>query len=266
MTTKLKIICRLCNENWDVTPANHIHLKSGCPNCKKEKHQKRMNFTILSVEEFVSRSNKIHNNKFDYSRTVYQNSNKKVKIICKEHGEFEQWPQDHMNGRGCTRCSGVNKKTTEEFVEEAKQIFSNFDFSLVEYINAHTPVEIICPEHGVFLKKPNAILNKIGCEKCGTDRMLQTKIIKGIITDPKDRSDYENYRKKVWKISNQQYKLHKDKINPENLPRNLKYHLDHKYSIQQGWINGKTAEEIGDWTNLQILDGIENRKKGNKIF
>jgi len=225
-----------------------------------------MNSAVLSTEEFISRSKEMHGNKFDYSMSEYRGSNTKIKILCPIHGEFEQWPQDHMNGRGCEKCSGVKKKTTEEFISQAKSIFPQFDYSLVEYVNAHTPVKIICPEHNEFLQKPNAILNHIGCEKCGIERMLQTKIERKIIADPADKTEYENYRRKVWRISNQQYKLHKDKINPENLPRSLKYHLDHIYSIQQGWVNGKPAEEIGHWTNLQILEGTENRKKGNKLI
>lgn len=265
--TKIEIKCNTCNHEWFVSPANHIGpQKSGCPMCKKIAHQKRMNLTILSTEEFSSRANKIHNNKFDYSKSKYVGSNVKIKIICPTHGEFEQWPQDHMRGIGCASCNGVKKKTSEEFIAQAKEIFPHFDYSLVNYLNAHAAVEIICPRHGIFLQKPNAILNKIGCEKCGTERMLQTKIRNGTIIDPANLSAYQLYRRKIWRITNQQYKLHKDKINPENLPRSLKYHLDHKYPIQQGWINGKTAEEIGDWTNLQILEGMGNRRKSNKII
>lgn len=266
MNEKVEIGCYSCGNFWNVSPGNHIGLKSGCPFCKISNQIQRNKDSSLSTLEFITRSNARHNFKFDYSKTEYINSKTKVKIICPTHGEFEQWPQDHMRGIGCLSCSGVKKKTTDEFIIEAKKLFPHFDYSLVDYVNAHAPIKIICPTHGKFLQKPNAILNNVGCEKCSIDRMLQTKIERGIITDPKDKTDYENYRRKVWRISNQQYKLYKDKVNPENHPRSLKYHLDHKYPIQQGWVNGKTAEEIGNWTNLQILEGIANRKKGNKII
>ena len=265
-STKIIVTCRACNNEWTVLPGNHIgQRKSGCPQCKKIKHQKRMTDSILSSSEFLSRSILIHGNKFDYSKTQYINSNTKIKIVCPVHGEFKQWPQDHMNGTGCSMCSGVKKKTTAEFISQANKIFPHFDYSLVEYKNAHTPVKIICSEHGEFFQKPNAILNHIGCEKCGISRMLKTKIQNGTIIDPANLSEYQSYRREVWRISNRSYKLYKDKINPENLPRSLKYHLDHIYSISQGWINGKPAEDIGHWSNLQILEGISNRKKGSKI-
>lgn len=267
MTTKIKIVCRKCGNMWECIPSNHVSgRKAGCPVCKISNQRTRNKKSVLTNLEFISRSNRAHNFKFDYSETEYVNSNTKVKIICPIHGKFEQWPQDHMRGVGCLSCSGVKKKTTKEFITEAKKIFSHFDYSLVDYVNAHTPVKIICPTHGEFLQKPNSILNNIGCEKCSVDRQLQTKIERGIITDPKDKTDYENYRRAVWRVSNRNYKLHKDKINPKNYRRSLRYHLDHKYPIQKGWINGKTPEEIGHWSNLQILEGKENRSKGSKIL
>ena len=265
--TKITVRCRSCNNEWSVTPGNHTGpRKSGCPVCKISNQVKRNTESSLSQTEFITRCKNAHGNNFDYSETRYVNSNTKVRIKCYIHGEFEQWPQDHMRGIGCPVCSGVKKKSTEEFVAEAKKIFPEFDYSLVNYHNAHAKVEIICPTHGIFKQKPNAILNGVGCKECSVNRALETKIKNGTISNPEDRTDYENYRKKVWRISNRNYKLHKEKINPENLPRSIKYHLDHIYPIQKGWINGKSAEEIGDWRNLQILEAAKNRKKGSKIL
>jgi hypothetical protein len=197
---------------------------------------------------------------------VYLGSYKKIAIKCRTHGEFWQWPNDHRYGRGCPKCAGNKRKTTSEFIEQASKIFPHFDYSLVIYKSALKHVSIICPTHGVFYQKPNAILNKVGCNACSLSRSLNTKIERKVIRDPKDIPEYEKYRRRVWQISNQNYKLHKNKINPENLPRGVKYHLDHKYSIQQGWVNGKPAENIGSCENLQILEAQTNRRKGNKCI
>jgi hypothetical protein len=262
--TKIEIACNTCFHTWTVTPGNHVGPKrSGCPQCKAT-NSKARNKSLFNTEWFIEKSNKRHKNRYDYSKTEYINNESKISILCKEHGIFEQWPSDHINGRGCLECSGVRKKTTEEFIEEARKIFPQFDYSLVEYSTAHIPVKLVCPIHGEFKQKPNAILNHIGCTKCGILRMLSTKVANGDIRAPEDMSAAEAYRKHVWRISNQQYKIHKDKINPENLQRSLKYHLDHKYSIQQGWQNNVPAEIIGGWKNLQILEGKKNRQKGNK--
>ena len=61
----------------------------------------------------------------------------------------------------------MKKKTTEQFIVDAKQVHGNrYDYSKVEYINAHTKICIICPTHGEFWQKPNAHLNGCGCPKC----------------------------------------------------------------------------------------------------
>ena len=50
----------------------------------------------ISTQEFINRSNIIHNNKYDYSLVNYVHSKKKVKIICNIHGMFEQIGRAHV--------------------------------------------------------------------------------------------------------------------------------------------------------------------------
>ena len=109
----------------------------------------------LTTEEFVQRARKVHGNKYDYSKVEYLNNRTKVCIICPEHGEFWQTPDSHMSGNKCPKCSGTKKLTTEEFIEQARKIHGNkYDYSKVEYINNHSKVCIICPEHGEFWQTP----------------------------------------------------------------------------------------------------------------
>lgn len=56
------------------------------------------------MKTFIEKSNKIHNNKYDYSKVNYTGSKNKITIICSEHGEFEQRPNEHVRGRGCRKC------------------------------------------------------------------------------------------------------------------------------------------------------------------
>ena len=51
----------------------------------------------LTIDEFIKISNIKHNNKYDYSLSIYINSRTKVKIICPIHGEFEQNINKHLN-------------------------------------------------------------------------------------------------------------------------------------------------------------------------
>jgi len=49
----------------------------------------------LTNLEFISKCIIKHDNKYDYSKTIYKTSKEKVTIVCKIHGEFEQKANDH---------------------------------------------------------------------------------------------------------------------------------------------------------------------------
>ena len=53
---------------------------------------------------FIKKYRKIHGDKYDYSKVDYINNHTKVCIICPEHGEFWQVPNNHLNGYGCPKC------------------------------------------------------------------------------------------------------------------------------------------------------------------
>lgn len=88
--------------------------------------------------------------------------------------------------------------TTKEFVEKAQNIHGNkYDYSKVNYINSHTKVCIICPEHGEFWMLPSnhykqncpvcAQLQRSNSRKIGTEAFIkQAKEVHG---------DYYDYSK-----------------------------------------------------------------------
>jgi len=122
-------------------------------------------------EEFKEKSNITHNAKYDYSLSVYTNSSTKIKILCPEHGVFEQTPNSHIMGSGCSKCSGNAKKTNSQFVIEAKSKHGNkYDYSLVKYKNANKGVDINCYKHGIFKQNPSNHLRGEGCPLCGNDK------------------------------------------------------------------------------------------------
>lgn len=127
------------------------------------------------TEVFVHKANQVHNNRYDYSESIFEHSQKDVKIICKIHGSFFQKPNNHLNGTGCMACSIDSRKSTkEDFIEKANRKYNNkFDYSLVNYIDRLTPVEIICPTHGTFSQRPDVHLTSSvwGCRSCGNESM-----------------------------------------------------------------------------------------------
>ena len=120
-----------------------------------------------SNDEFIREVQLIHHNRYDYSKLEYVNNKTKVCIICPDHGEFWQIPSDHLNGKGCPQCAGNVRYNKDTFVEKAKNIHNDrYDYSKVQYVNAHTKVCIICTEHGEFWQTPNNHLNGNGCPLC----------------------------------------------------------------------------------------------------
>jgi len=121
----------------------------------------------LTTEEFIQKAIVIHGNKYNYSKVDYKKSSEKVKIICPIHGEFEQRPNNHLQGKICNICGNVYQDKNI-FIFKASQIHNNFyDYSLVEYKNCRTKIKIICPIHGEFEQRPNDHLNqKSGCPIC----------------------------------------------------------------------------------------------------
>lgn len=64
------------------------------------------------------------------------------------------------------------------FVEEARKIHGDkYDYSKVEYINNHTKICIICPEHGEFWQVPSGHLRGRGCPKCGLKSISEKKLL-----------------------------------------------------------------------------------------
>jgi hypothetical protein len=100
----------------------------------------------MNTKEFINKANSIHDNKYDYSKVNYINSQIPITIICPEHGEFEQIPNNHLSKtQGCFKCFG-NVYNTETFKQKCSIIHNNkYDYSKVNYINSKKPVTIICP-------------------------------------------------------------------------------------------------------------------------
>ena len=166
--TKIKVKCKICGNEWEVTPNNLLNGK-GCPECGKQKTKQAR---LKSIDEFVEEANIIHNFKYDYSKFQYTSSHIKGTVICPIHGEFEITPANHLSGKQCPKCAleqrtKIRSSTTEEFIEKAKKVHGyKYNYSKAEYINNHIPIIIICSKHGEFLQQPNNHLQGKGCPMC----------------------------------------------------------------------------------------------------
>ena len=127
-------------------------------------------------ETFIEKARAIHRGKYDYSKVNYKTAKTKIIIGCKDHGDFEQTPSNHLSRYNCQRCANNGKMTTEQYVSRASVAHANkYDYSQVNYVNADKKITIICKEHGEFEQIPDFHLNrKCGCPKCANNVTLTT--------------------------------------------------------------------------------------------
>ncbi len=116
-------------------------------------------------DDFISKSIKIHGDKYDYSLINYINMKTNIKIICDKHGLFEQRPDLHLK-KGCKDCF-ISERGIRTFLKKAKEIHENkYDYDIYSYINRTSKIIIKCKEHGDFLQTPHKHLQGRGCPYC----------------------------------------------------------------------------------------------------
>jgi len=212
-----------------------VHLNgSGCKKCSDESF-------ATKTHEFIKNAKKMHGDKYDYLLVYYKNAHTKVKIICPIHGEFEQIPNSHLNGHGCPRCGGTNKKTKEEFIEQSKKINNlKFDYSLVEYINDKKKIKLRCIEHNIIFEvTPNQHLKqKYGCSICNNRNHRLNKIKRVEENKSNNYPLAPLFNKKACEIFN-------------NISKNENIHIQHAMNGGEYYI-----KELGYW--LDGYDEINN--------
>lgn len=194
--TKVCIVCPIHGEFWQ-RPGDHM-LGRGCRFCYGNE---KMTNVI-----FIEKARKIHGDKYDYSKIEYNGNKSKVCIICSEHGEFWQRPNDHLTGYGCPYCGNNIKKTTEQFIKQAIEIHGKkYDYSKVEYKGARKKVCIICPIHGEFWQEPANHLNGSNCPycNCGNKSKMENNIrseleAKKINFEQQKTFDWLKYKKSLF--------------------------------------------------------------------
>lgn len=93
-----------CREHGDFTqhPRSHQRGHDGCPRC---------NGWSMSVSQFKERAPK---GKYDYSEVLFRTTKDRVRILCPQHGEFDQVADSHLRGfEGCKGCQSTGSSKGE---------------------------------------------------------------------------------------------------------------------------------------------------------
>lgn len=139
--TPVTIICPIHGE-FQQRPHNHL-IGKGCALCGKN---------YMTTEEFIRRASQVHDNRYDYSKTIYKNQRTKVTIIDPVYGEFQQLPDNHLSGQGhptvgheknAVRYKALDTQSVIECFHIAHPE-GGYDYSKVKYVDSTTPVTVIC--------------------------------------------------------------------------------------------------------------------------
>lgn len=99
----------------------------GCKQCGiKRRAEKRRGVSFptkipaaVRGSSFIQKAEKLHNGKYDYSAVDYATSQQPVDIICPKHGKFQQTPNNHLQGKGCLKCTCNAISRVEQSLKDA---------------------------------------------------------------------------------------------------------------------------------------------------
>lgn len=168
-----------CKKHGDFPQRPSSHIKgAGCKKCANERGSLKKTFT---KEKFIEKAKLKHGDIYDYSLVDYKGSQENIIIICKKHGNFNQQPNNHLQGDGCRSCAGekignLTRKTNEKFIKESIEKHGDtYIYDKVIYVNTHSKVIIGCKKHGDFSQNPSDHLTGRGCPECGKIKAHDTQ-------------------------------------------------------------------------------------------
>ena len=163
---KVVIICPIHGE-FEQTPNNH-KMGKGCNTCAGR---------VVTKNEVILQFSETHSDTYDYSLFEYNGTDTKSKIICREHGVFEQTPYCHKNGMGCPKCIG-RYTTLDELIPLFKKVHGDkYNYSEVNFVDKASVIKIICPNHGAFNQLPMKHAKGAGCPKCHGHNFSNEEVI-----------------------------------------------------------------------------------------
>lgn len=153
-----------------------------CPKCSKAIYAKIVGKTLVSKHSF---DKYVDLEKYEPLEN-YNGAGVLTRFKCKIHNiEFVAKP---CRCFGCDMCKKEHHYKwekdwrhieQEEIIRRCKAIHPEYNYSLVKYTNATTPIDIICPKHGIFRMTYANLTNKTKPQKCPfCSKMCTSKISK----------------------------------------------------------------------------------------
>jgi len=153
--------------------------------------------------------------KYLFDRYKFIGITKPIELGCKIHGYNSKPCYKFLIPQGCKDCAPNKRLDLKELIIEFNKTHNNFyDYSKAICIGAHSKIEIICPEHGIFWQTPSAHRTQ-KCPDCGEEirRKNKKKTTKWVLEKFKEKHGDKKYKYPNFDMNN--IKNMKEKIDIE---------------------------------------------------
>jgi hypothetical protein len=189
--THITIICKK-HGAFRQSPDKHLNSIVPCSECLK-KHR------LKTAKERVEKMKGKRFKPFEFYRNLYKNKydlnieyvsghgfNAVVRISCDKHGYEElSLPNLRMrSNKSCSKCTKVKIgdkkiKSKEMTHEELKKLHPNLIFDMTNYSKRTDKIKCYCPEHGLFIKSVQKLIQRQPCPKCTNKKLIDMGLLPG---------------------------------------------------------------------------------------
>ncbi len=181
---KIEIKCLLHKKTFFQTSNNHFNSKYPCEDCKTD--YKRTLFSD-GINGFTNKMESKFGSVFDFTNTIYQNQNTKVKIRCKNcKSDIFSTPQSLLNSKGCSYC--LQKQTKGEFkTNKLKEIYDYVKkiggkCLSIDYLNNLDNLKFQCEKGHIFYESwADVKYSMRWCKECAPNRLIGETLTRMIL-------------------------------------------------------------------------------------
>ena len=195
--------------------------------------------------------------------TKYINNNTKMKFICDKNHSFEMNWANFTTGYRCPHCAG-NIKYSYEYVKEQIEV-DGYKLLSTKYTGTFGKLKVKCTEGHIYYTTWNNFSVGKRCDACRRIYNRGKNHYKWQNYSKKDLENIYNYRNRISFLTNMNYSKYKFIINPKKLKRGFRsYHLDHIFTVMEGFRLNIDPEIISNPYNLQMLWWKKNIIKSDR--
>ena len=152
-------------------------------------------------------------------------------------------------------------------IKFVKEFFEKGGYQLLtkKYKNSSQKLEYICPKGHKGKVSWNSWQQGVRCAKCHFINASNSNSYNWKNYSKEEINQFNTYKANVTQLTRQNYIKYYYYVNPNKLPRgrNL-YHLDHIFSVRDGFDIRVSPEIVASPSNLQMLSEKENISKSSR--